>query len=75
MTTVLADRARHALLCLHWDQVPRARRHPGDREAWRLRPRRRRLPGRYLAAIAAGIAGLIALPYAEELWRCARRRA
>ena len=46
---------------------------PGDRRAWRLRLRRRRLPGRYLAGIAAGIAGLIAVPYAEELWRCARR--
>jgi hypothetical protein len=66
--------ATSALLCLHWDQVQRARRHPGDHQAWRLRLRRRRLPGRYLAGVAAGIAGLIAVPYAEELWRCARHR-
>lgn len=64
-----------ALLCLHWDQIQRARRQPGDRRAWRLRLRRRRLPGRYLAGIAAGIVGLVAVPYAEELWRCARRPA
>src|SRR6266566_982205 len=66
--------AASALLCLHWDQVQRARRRSGDRRAWRLRLRRRRLPGRYLAGIAAGIAGLVAVPYAEELWRCARHR-
>jgi len=46
----------------------------GDRQAWRLRLRRRRLPGRYLAGIATGITGLVAVPYAEELWRCARDR-
>jgi hypothetical protein len=63
-----------ALLCLHWDQVQRAARHPGDRAAWRLRMRRRRLPGGYLACIAAGVTGLIAAPYAEELWRCAQAR-
>jgi hypothetical protein len=65
--------AASALLCLHWDQVERAaRRDPGDREAWRLRLRRARLPGSYLAAVGAGITTLVALPYAEELWRCAR---
>jgi hypothetical protein len=60
-----------ALLCLHWDQVAGAWRAPAARD-WRLRPRRRRLPGRYLAAIGAGIGALIAVPYGEELWRCAR---
>jgi hypothetical protein len=44
-------------------------------DAWRLqlrgsRPGSRRLPGGYLTAIAAGVLGLIAVPYAEELWRC-----
>jgi hypothetical protein len=66
--------ATSALLCLHWDQVQAARRRPGEAQAWRLRLRRRRLPGRYLAGIAVGIAALIAVPYAEELWRCSRRR-
>jgi hypothetical protein len=63
-----------ALLCLHWDQAQQAARQPRDAGNWRLRLRQRRLPGRYLAGIAAGITGLIAVPYAEELWRCARHR-
>jgi hypothetical protein len=63
-----------ALLCLHWDQVKRASRlDPADRQAWRLRLRSARLRGGYLASIGAGVAALIAVPYAEELWRCARR--
>jgi len=39
-----------------------------------LRLRARRLPGGYLAAMAAGVAGLIAAPYGEELLRCVRHR-
>lgn len=62
-----------ALLCLHWDQVLLAVRQPRHPGIWRLRMRRQRLPGAYLASVAAGIAALIALPYGEELWRCARR--
>jgi hypothetical protein len=65
--------AASALLCLHWDQVRRARRHPGDRRSWRLHPRRRPAPARCLVGIGVGIAGLVVLPYAEELLRCARR--
>ncbi len=57
-----------ALSCLHWDEVTRFR----QRDAWRLRPRQRRLPGGYLAAIAAGVGALIAAPYGEELVRCWR---
>lgn len=64
-----------ALLCLHWDQVERARRlDPAESGAWKLRLRRARLPGGYLMAVGAGVATLIAAPYAEELWRCARSR-
>ena len=59
-----------ALLCLRWDQVGRAWRSPSARD-WRLCARRR-LPGRYLAAIGAGIGVLVAVPYGEELWCCAR---
>lgn len=60
-----------ALLCLHWDQAARAWHAPSARD-WRLRFRRRRLPARYLAAVGAGIGALVAVPYGEELWRCAR---
>jgi hypothetical protein len=40
---------------------------PSAGEQWRLR-----LPGRYLASVAVGLIALIAAPYAEEFWRCAR---
>lgn len=58
-----------ALLCLHWDQV-------ADRAAWSspLRLRTRRLPADYLAGVFAGVIGLIAVPYTEELLRCARQK-
>ncbi len=63
-----------ALLCLHWDQVVEACQGRDDGTAWRLRLRRRPLPGRYLAGVTAAVAALIAVPYAEELWRCAKAR-
>ena len=43
--------------------------------AWRLRLRRKRLPAPYLAGVLAAITVLIAAPYAEELWRCAKASA
>jgi hypothetical protein len=61
-----------ALLCLHWDQVVGVWRGSAGRGAWQLRLRRRRLRGGYLAVVLAGMAGLIAGPYAEELWRRAK---
>jgi hypothetical protein len=64
--------AMSALLCLHWDQVAGAWRGKPGPAAWRLRLRRKRLPAVYLAGVLAGVTGLIAAPYAEELWRCAR---
>ncbi|HWC78871.1 MAG TPA: diguanylate cyclase/phosphodiesterase [Pseudonocardiaceae bacterium] len=64
--------ATAALTCLHWDQLralPQTGRDPG---AWRLHWKRSRLPDGYLAAVAAAITGLVALPYGEELLRCVR---
>ena len=60
--------------CLHADQVRAALRGAGE---WRLRPRERPLPARYLTALGAVIGTGVVLPYAEELRRClrARRRA
>lgn len=63
--------AASALLCLHWDQVTGA---AGNGTRWRLRLRRRRLPGGYLSAVAAAVLAFVAAPYGEELWRCARAR-
>jgi hypothetical protein len=60
--------AMSALLCLHWDQIAGVRRGRARSAAWQLR--RKHLPAGYLA----GVASLIAAPYAEELWRCARAR-
>lgn len=58
--------------CLHWDQV-RSLRHGGDsRGSWRLRPKSRPLPAGYLAGFAAAVTTFVALPYGEELLRCAR---
>ena len=49
-----------ALLCLHWDQVagvrPGVRRDRGGAAAWRLRLRRRRLPGGCLAGVLGAVA-------------------
>jgi len=61
-----------ALLCLHWDQVASIWQGRAEASAWRLRLRRRRLPGGYLAGVLGAVAALIAGPYAEELWRCAK---
>lgn len=63
-----------ALLCLHWDQVAGLWQGRSGASEWRLRLRRRRLPGGYLAAVLGAVAALIAGPYAEELWRCATAR-
>ena len=66
--------ATSALLCLHWDQVNDVWQGRAGSAAWRLRLRRKRLPAGYLGGVLAGVASLIAAPYAEELWRCARAR-
>jgi hypothetical protein len=60
-------------MCLHADQV-RSLLHAGegDPPAWRLVPRRRRLPVPYPAGIAAGIVVAVVLPHCEELRRCRR---
>ncbi|MGW7254398.1 diguanylate cyclase [Streptomyces sp. NPDC054834] len=62
-----------ALMCLHHDQVRSLLRGGrGDRDAWRLVPRRRPLSPGYLAAVGAAIGACVLLPYGEELLRCRR---
>ena len=60
------------LLALHWDQA-KALLAPGA-EGPRLRPERKRRPlsRRYRTGLLAAVTGLVAIPYLEELWRCAR---
>jgi hypothetical protein len=67
-----------AVACVHWREVQRLLRGERRSDDWRLVPKKNRLPRSYLAAVAAGIGGLIVVPYAEELLRClraARQRA
>jgi hypothetical protein len=64
-----------AIACLHWKDVRELRRGNERGAAWSLRLKRHPLPGGYLAGIGAGITGLIALPYGEELRRCLRTAA
>ncbi len=62
-----------SLACLHPGQVRSLLRGGrGDRDAWRLIPRKRPLPRTYLAGIGAAVLTCVALPYAEELLRCMR---
>jgi hypothetical protein len=58
-----------AIACLHWKQVRQLLTAEG---AWRFQWKKNPLPGNYLLGVAAAIAGLIALPYGEELLRCLR---
>jgi hypothetical protein len=60
-----------AIACLHWKQVRELLRAGGGAAAWRFRWKERPLPANYLAGVATAITALIALPYGEELLRCA----
>lgn len=66
--------ATAALACLHWDQLRALAQGAHERDAWRLRWKRNRLPAGYLGAVGGAIIGLVALPYGEELTRCLRAR-
>jgi hypothetical protein len=60
------------LVALHWDQA-RALLGLGDkRPVLSLQLKRKLLSRRYRIGLLASIAGLIVLPYGEELWRCVR---
>jgi hypothetical protein len=61
------------LACLHGEATRRlltGRTKPGD---WRLQVKKPRLSLSYLAGIAGLIAVGVALPYANEAWRCLRQ--
>ncbi|MER5402482.1 diguanylate cyclase [Streptomyces sp. NPDC002599] len=60
--------------CLHWDQVREVMKGAGHADDWKLLPKQRPLPARYLAGIAAGVGLCVVLPYAEEMIRCVRAR-
>lgn len=58
--------------CLHADQVRATLRGGVEPDDWKLLPKERPLPVRYLAGLGLTIGGCVALPYAEELTRCVR---
>jgi hypothetical protein len=64
--------ATGALACLHWEQLRELTRGARRADAWRLRLKRHPLPAGYLATVGSAIAGLVVLPYGEELYRCLR---
>ncbi|MFG2177577.1 diguanylate cyclase [Streptomyces abikoensis] len=61
-----------SLTALHWDQALALFGRGPARPDFRLRPKARPLSGRARAGVLASVALCIAVPYAEELWRCAR---
>ncbi|PKV82875.1 diguanylate cyclase [Streptomyces sp. TLI_146] len=60
--------------CLHPEAVRATLRGGPGPDDWKLLPKDRPLPARYLAALAATITLGVALPYAEEMRRCLRAR-
>ncbi|MFI1105775.1 diguanylate cyclase [Streptomyces melanogenes] len=60
--------------CLHPEAVRATLRGGPGPDDWKLLPKDRPLPARYLAALAATISLGVALPYAEEMRRCLRAR-
>ncbi len=63
------------LTALHWDQACALFRLGDERPDFSLRRKRRPLSRRYVSGVLGAIAALVVVPYAEELWRCARRDA
>jgi len=62
------------LTALHWDQARSLLGSNHDRPDFKLRRKRRPLPRRHLIGLSAAVSALVAVPYAEELWRCYRAR-
>ncbi|WP_223637048.1 hypothetical protein [Corallococcus sp. EGB] len=69
---VLPFMAVSSMICLHWDQFLAIWGAGGRKGKWRLRLKKERLPGGYLKGILGAIVATLALPYANELWRCVR---
>lgn len=64
-----------ALVLLHWPQALAAVGLGDAAPDWRWRLKQPPLPTAYLATVAAAGLLLVALPFAEETWRCWRAQA
>ncbi|QSQ23272.1 hypothetical protein JY651_50770 [Pyxidicoccus parkwayensis] len=75
---VLPFMAVSSIICLHWDQFLAiwGKGPAAKRAKWRFALKKERLPSRYMRSILTAIGALLAVPYANELWRCvsAQRR-
>jgi hypothetical protein len=60
------------LFALHWDQARALFGLGHERAVLRFERKRRPLSRRYRAGFLTTVTALVAVPYAEELWRCAR---
>jgi hypothetical protein len=60
------------LFALHWDQARALLGLSDECPRFRPQPKREPLSRGYLVGLASAIAGLIIVPYAEEVWRCQR---
>jgi hypothetical protein len=60
------------LFATHWDQARALLQRSPERPRFKLERKRKPLSRPYLAVLLAAIAGLIVLPYGNELWRCQR---
>ncbi len=60
------------LTVLHWDQARALLGRGPGRPEFRVRLKSRPLSLRYRVGLLASIGAFVALPYAEELWRCYR---
>jgi hypothetical protein len=66
--------ATACLVVLHWDQACALVGLGPERPVWKPQLKRRPLSRGYRVGFLASVAGLVALPYGEELWRCWRNR-
>lgn len=58
------------LMALHWDETKALFGGGRKRPTYRLERKRRPLPRSYQFGFLGSVIGLVALPYAEEIWRC-----
>ena len=60
------------VICLHWDQFLALVGLASQPGSFSLHLKQPPLPLNYVVAIFAAVSGLMAVPYAEEFWRCFR---
>ncbi|MGH2515930.1 MAG: hypothetical protein ACRDHP_09780 [Ktedonobacterales bacterium] len=69
---VLPFMTASGMLCLHWDQALALAGKGPERARLTLRPKLHKLSRRYVTGILSAVVAFVAVPYAEELWRCYR---